>query len=67
MMAGVHQKVFTAVCEKWQKEDDKLVSHCQKLTGMTADLLGVSQYFTCPMPSAVSITFLAHLSTKCSW
>lgn len=55
MIAGVHQKVFTAVCEKWQKEDDRLVSHCQKLTGLTADLLGVSNYFACPLPSAVSV------------
>ena len=53
-MAGVHQKVFGAVCDKWRRQDDRLVSHCQKLTGLTADLLGVSHYFACPLPSAVS-------------
>ena len=55
-MAGVHQKVYGAVCEKWRREDDRLVSHCQKLTGLTADLLGVSHYFACPLPSAVSVS-----------
>ena len=55
MMAGVHQKLYSAVCEKWRKEDERLVINCQKLTGLTADLLGVSHYFDCPLPSAVSI------------
>ena len=54
-MAGVHQKLYSAVCEKWRKEDERLVINCQKLTGLTADLLGVSHYFDCPLPSAVSI------------
>ena len=37
------------------EEDERLVINCQKLTGLTADLLGLSHYFDCPLPSAVSI------------
>ena len=63
-MAGVHQKVFGAVCDKWRRQDDRLVSHCEKLTGLTADLLGVSHYFACPLPSAVSEL---HHKKTCLW
>lgn len=55
IMGGVHNKVFQALCSRYVKEDQSLVSKCQRqLRGVTAESLGITADFACPLPSAVT-------------
>ena len=54
VIGSVYQKLYPVICSKCTDEDDRMLTKCRNLSGLTPDHLGVPKHFCCPVTSAVS-------------